>query len=174
VPGLDEGLLAKDMQDPTKGELRILWFGRAENPYLKGLDVAAEIIRILQNRKIDGIRTPKLVVRGVDRNDNSVATFFKDIKATAYEWEPFSPNPRQIDQDIRGASCVIMPSQTEAFGLVALEAIAAGTPVIVSSASGLGLLLLTLDKEHPGTIALELSLNLGDGRVRRQRLELSA
>jgi glycosyltransferase involved in cell wall biosynthesis len=96
----------------------------------------------------------------VDRKDNSLADLFRDITSTAFEWEPFSVDESAIEKDIVGASCVIMPSQTEAFGLVALEAIARGTPVIVSSASGLGLLLLTLKNKHPGAISLDSDMVL--------------
>jgi glycosyltransferase involved in cell wall biosynthesis len=39
------------------------------------------------------------------------------------------------------ASLVLMPSRAESFGLVGAEAVAAGTPVLVSDRSGLGALL---------------------------------
>jgi glycosyltransferase involved in cell wall biosynthesis len=40
-------------------------------------------------------------------------------------------------EQIRKASCVIMPSRYEGFGLVALEALSIGRPVIASNADGL-------------------------------------
>jgi glycosyltransferase involved in cell wall biosynthesis len=46
-----------------------------------------------------------------------------------------------VEREVRRASLVVMPSRAEAFGLVGLEAIQAGTPVLVSSRSGLGVLL---------------------------------
>ncbi|MFI9583495.1 glycosyltransferase [Streptomyces sp. NPDC052236] len=39
------------------------------------------------------------------------------------------------------ATLALMPSRAEGFGLVGLEAVAAGTPVLVSGRSGLGMLL---------------------------------
>jgi glycosyltransferase involved in cell wall biosynthesis len=145
ISGFD--LACSDSKNPNGNIVSPSWRRREPRP-------AAPYFKRAIDAK-DHAFEPKLVVRGVDRNDESLATLFNEIKPTAFEWEPFSANPRLIEQDIMGASCVIMPSQTEAFGLVALEAIAAGTPVIVSSASGLGRLLLTLNQEHPGTIALD-------------------
>jgi len=45
-------------------------------------------------------------------------------------------NRREADALYRSASCFVMPSLSEPFGLVALEAIAHGTPVVLSKQSG--------------------------------------
>ncbi|MBA3548505.1 MAG: glycosyltransferase [Nannocystis sp.] len=54
-----------------------------------------------------------------------------------------------MQRDILASSLVLMPSRSEGFGLVGLEAIAAGTPVLVSDQSGLGDLL----RERLGRLA---------------------
>jgi glycosyltransferase involved in cell wall biosynthesis len=46
-----------------------------------------------------------------------------------------------IERDLRTASLVLMPSRFEGFGLVGLEAIVAGTPVLLSENSGIAALL---------------------------------
>lgn len=48
----------------------------------------------------------------------------------------YSSNESNIAEDIQSASVVMMPSRAEGFGLVAIEAIAAGRPVLVSDRSG--------------------------------------
>jgi len=53
----------------------------------------------------------------------------------------YSPNVEDLDQDLRRSSVLLMPSRGEGFGLVALEAVSAGTPVLVSDRSGFGELL---------------------------------
>jgi glycosyltransferase involved in cell wall biosynthesis len=56
-------------------------------------------------------------------------------------WE-FTSDSALIADDIRMSSVVLMPSRYEGFGLVALEGIAAGVPVLVTSTSGIGELLV--------------------------------
>lgn len=47
-------------------------------------------------------------------------------------------NRNEADALYKGASCFVMPSLSEPFGLVALEAIGHGVPVVVSKQSGVG------------------------------------
>jgi glycosyltransferase involved in cell wall biosynthesis len=54
---------------------------------------------------------------------------------------PFSPDNDRLSEDLLRASVLLMPSRTEGFGLVGLEAITAGTPALISARSGLGMLL---------------------------------
>ena len=44
-------------------------------------------------------------------------------------------------EDFRRSSLLLLPSRSEGFGLVALEALALGTPILVSDRSGIGELL---------------------------------
>lgn len=60
---------------------------------------------------------------------------------------PYTAEEDDIASDICAASVVIMPSKHEGFGLTALEAIAAGIPIVITSESGLGEFLL--NKELP-------------------------
>jgi glycosyltransferase involved in cell wall biosynthesis len=58
-----------------------------------------------------------------------------------------------IADDIRMSSVVLMPSRCEGFGLVALEGIAAGVPVVVTSTSGMGELLVENESVIGRTLA---------------------
>jgi glycosyltransferase involved in cell wall biosynthesis len=51
----------------------------------------------------------------------------------------FSTDIAKLDQAFREASLVLMPSRAEGFGLAGLEAIARGTPTLVSESSGTSL-----------------------------------
>ncbi|TPG40509.1 glycosyltransferase [Sphingomonas koreensis] len=64
---------------------------------------------------------------------------------------PFSPVAAELAADCRRASLVLMPSRTEGFGLVGLEAICAGVPGLVSAESGLADLLV--EKLSPEEVA---------------------
>ncbi len=54
----------------------------------------------------------------------------------------YTDDAERLSEDLRRSSLVLMPSRAEGFGLVGLEAIAAGVPVLVSDRSGLGELLV--------------------------------
>ena len=72
------------------------------------------------------------------------------------------------------AEVVVMPSLYESFGMVALEAMACGTPVIASEVGGLGYLVqndrtgYTIPDSDPGVLCKKLSLLLGDAALREQ------
>ncbi len=65
-------------------------------------------------------------------------------------------------EDVARASLVLMPSRAEAFGLVGLEAIAAGVPVLVSGRSGLGVLLLDQGLPVAGQAVVDVAATARD------------
>jgi D-inositol-3-phosphate glycosyltransferase len=70
------------------------------------------------------------------------------------------------------AEVVVMPSHYESFGMVALEAMACGAPVIASEVGGLGFLVqdgetgFTVPDGDPALLCERLSLLLGDPQLR--------
>jgi D-inositol-3-phosphate glycosyltransferase len=70
------------------------------------------------------------------------------------------------------AEVLVMPSHYESFGMVALEAMACGTPVIASDVGGLGFLVqdgetgFTVPDGEPDKLCDKLSLLLGDRALR--------
>jgi D-inositol-3-phosphate glycosyltransferase len=77
------------------------------------------------------------------------------------------------------AEVLVMPSLYESFGMVALEAMACGTPVIASEVGGLGYLVqdgetgYTIPDSEPEALCDRLSRLLGDARL-RETMGLSA
>jgi glycosyltransferase involved in cell wall biosynthesis len=78
----------------------------------------------------------------------------------------------------RDADVVLVPSRREGFGLVGLEAMAAGTPVVSTGAGGLGDYMrddvnaLVVPPENPGALAAAVVRILGDEALRhRLRVE---
>lgn len=143
-PGFDaDGSLP--LSPPPGQPWRILLLGRAEDELLKGLDIAACAIGRVVARRGAALPSLEMVVRGA-RPDTSVALRDRLIKwsqipSIKINVIPFAPAMEKLDADYRRASLVLMPSRSEGFGLVGLEAITAGVPVLVSSESGLGELL---------------------------------
>ncbi len=72
------------------------------------------------------------------------------------------------------AEVVVMPSLYESFGMVALEAMACGTPVVASEVGGLGYLVqnevtgFTIPDSDPQALCEKLSLLLNDSRLHAQ------
>lgn len=72
------------------------------------------------------------------------------------------------------AEVVVMPSHYESFGLVALEAMACGAPVIASDVGGLGFLVqdgetgFTVPDGDPHLLCERLTLLLNDGQLRQR------
>jgi glycosyltransferase involved in cell wall biosynthesis len=64
----------------------------------------------------------------------------------------YSANTAHLHEDLWRASVMCMPSKEEGFGLVALEAIAAGVPVLVDAHSGLAQVLRTIDADDPAIV----------------------
>jgi len=72
------------------------------------------------------------------------------------------------------AEVLVMPSHYESFGMVALEAMACGTPVIASDVGGLGFLVqdgetgFTVPDGEPDKLCEKLTLLLGDNTLRQK------
>lgn len=78
------------------------------------------------------------------------------------------------------AQVVVMPSLYESFGMVALEAMACGTPVVASEVGGLGYLVqdgvtgYTIPDSDPAALCDKLSHLLGDEELRNQMGQAAA
>jgi len=99
----------------------------------KGIDIflraAKKMIRIIPDIRL-------LIVGNAD------SEYGRQLKQLAYKlgvsenvvWVGFQSNPQQI---MAGLDALAVPSRSEAFGLVAAEAMAVGTPVVASRVDGL-------------------------------------
>jgi len=75
---------------------------------------------------------------------------------------------------VHRAGCVVIPSLYEPFGLVALEALAAGAPLVVARTGGLAELIVdtgagvTFEPGNPDDLALAIETVLGDRQLAEQ------
>jgi glycosyltransferase involved in cell wall biosynthesis len=143
------GLSAEKLLDIPPGDLQILLFGRAEDERLKGLDIAARAVAMVAESLPD--RKLTLMVRGAPagKGDELHEYLYQVAGSRGFDLrvKPYSSDNSQIRADIRQSSLVLMPSRSEGFGLVGLEAISAGVPVLLSQESGLAELIGSLSKE---------------------------
>ncbi|XP_078594963.1 uncharacterized protein LOC144872547 isoform X3 [Branchiostoma floridae x Branchiostoma japonicum] len=173
LPKPSEMFLATTVR-PGGQQKVVLSIGRVRKvEKLKGHDLAAQSMGEVGER----IKNVRLRVRGISEDDVETS---KKILEDNLNSDKLNPTllPYGTQEDIRNdmmmAHLVLMPSRSEPFGLVGLEAIAAGIPVLISDKTGLAELILDLIKkgdlsaEHRHSI-VETSVNDSDlaGDVRR-------
>jgi len=103
--------------------LRVIWVGTSA--YQKGLDLAVEACKVARARGQD----ISLTLVGIPVESAGLEP------ASGGSWLTWlgTVPPREIDALYRRHDILLFPSRSEAFGLVALEAMAAGLPIIGSS-----------------------------------------
>lgn len=130
---------------------------------LKGPDLAIQALA-----QVDPEIRPHLVVAG--DASSAFASYERDLQVMVTELGLAShvtfvgaqPRP-ELARLLRGARVVLVPSHSETFGLVALEAAASGTPVIAAAAGGLreavahGVTGQLMDSRRPEDWALALT-----------------
>lgn len=139
-PGFQAGGIA----EPPPGFLCLV-LGRAEDKELKGLDIAASAMARLLESGSEFSSTPELIIRGAPAGTGSSLrdTLRKEVYPSdlSIRVKEYTSSVDALEQDFRRASVLLMPSRREGFGLVALEALQAGIPVLVSNKSGFSQLL---------------------------------
>jgi glycosyltransferase involved in cell wall biosynthesis/tetratricopeptide (TPR) repeat protein/transcriptional regulator with XRE-family HTH domain len=157
-PGFD--LTGEPADPPPRSDtVRVLLLGRLNRreAQVKGVDIAARALgRVLGQRSADD-PTIELVLRGVETGQGQL------LRDAVHDWagtpalrvvpRPFAADGLTLQQDLRQASVVLMPSRAEGFGLVGLESIIMGVPTLISRSSGLGSLL----SEERDNLSVELT-----------------
>ncbi|NJA06881.1 glycosyltransferase family 4 protein, partial [Methylococcaceae bacterium WWC4] len=126
-----------EQREPPPG-IECLVLGRAEDLELKGLDIAARALSEVAQEASKLITKPILIVRGAPTGSGT--DLQRKLKESAPNLEirvrEYTANAETIEQDLCSASVVLMPSRGEGFGLVAMEALEMGTPILASENSG--------------------------------------
>lgn len=146
-PGVDHGLFFPRPRDEAKGRLHladvrlVLFVGRLQTH--KGPDVAVRALAEAIARDPKGTRDVVLAIVGGPSGSGHGAEIARlmDLASALGVGERvmfFPPQPQVRLADFYGASeAVLVPSRSESFGLVALEAQACGTPVVAAAVGGL-------------------------------------
>lgn len=116
--------------------LRCLILGRIDDFSLKGVDLVAKALGLLDYERLRC--RPELYVRGeaAAACDDTKRRLEAISPGTTVVVRAYTQDEATIQTDICTATVLVMPSRAEAFGLVALEAVAAGVPVLASDRSG--------------------------------------
>ena len=159
APAVEHAFFAPGEKRGARHALRIphdvpvmLFVGRIQP--LKGLDVAVETLA-----RLDDPRARLLVVGGAsgtegDHEVRRIETLIASL-GVADRVDFVAPQAHHIlSTYYRAADVVIVPSRSESFGLVALEAAACGVPVV---ASGVGGLITIIDDGITGHLVADRS-----------------
>jgi D-inositol-3-phosphate glycosyltransferase len=187
-PGVDIGRFYPIPPDEAKENIgvapcgrMILFVGRIEP--LKGLDVLIEAIAIMSQKGVMKENSFCLAVIGgePDVRSDQMSTEMARIQALReqYGLEEFVVFLGKRSQDslpyyYSAAEAVVIPSQYESFGMVALEAMACGTPVVASQIGGLAYLVqdgktgFTVPVDEPEALADRLTTLLLDSELRKK------
>jgi len=170
-PGVDHALFSPGQKWAARqalglGEQRVILFVGRIQP-LKGVDVAISALA--------ASREPATLVIVGGPSGEAGRAHLADVEKLAVElgvadrirW--FDPQPHHLLSTFyRAADVCIVPSRSESFGLVALEASACGTPVVASAVGGLSTIVddgktgILVSDRHPGAFAGALDTILGD------------
>ncbi|XP_019614827.1 PREDICTED: uncharacterized protein LOC109462709 [Branchiostoma belcheri] len=157
---------------PGAGEKVVLTVGRVtEVDKLKGHDLVARALGEVAE-KITNVR---LCVRGIDEEGYEASKRILEENLHSGKIKPtLLPRGTQEDiaQDMQQAHLVLMPSRAEPFGLIGLEAIAAGIPVLISDKSGLADMIRDLIEE--GKCPADMRYRIVETSVREADLDVTA
>jgi D-inositol-3-phosphate glycosyltransferase len=147
APGVDRGVFAPWPKDEARrrlglGDARVILFVGRLQP-LKGPDVAIRALAETVARAPQATGDLLLIVVGGPARANGVdeVSRLRALAATvgvADRVRFFPPQPHaRLAEFYSAAEALVVPSRSESFGLVALEAQACGTPVIAAAVGGL-------------------------------------
>jgi D-inositol-3-phosphate glycosyltransferase len=127
----------RDINGPGGG-VELLFAGRLQP--LKGPDIALRTFAEVRRHRADvrlRIVGGSSGGAGVAMSVTSLAELARDLGVADHvTFEPALPQ-RDLAARLRGADLVLVPSRSETFGLIALEAQACGTPVVAARVPGL-------------------------------------
>jgi D-inositol-3-phosphate glycosyltransferase len=155
----------------------VLFVGRIER--LKGLETLLHAAALLQARGFLSPACPCVMVIGGDPdNPQEEMRYLQELreKLSITNVVTFLGKRPQTELPLyySAAQAVVMPSQYESFGMVALEAMACGTPVVASGVGGLLYLVRDgrtgyhIPDSDPVALADKLQKILSDERLRQE------
>ena len=137
TPGIIEELTDLEPAANDTDEFKVLIIGRSdpEDFKVKGYDIAA--LAFTHHELKDKPFILVFVGASCDRMDEVADFFLKfGIPKKQLKVRKFITSRKDLKMLFREVDLVIMPSRTEGFGFVALEALSAGVPFLVSGNSG--------------------------------------
>jgi glycosyltransferase involved in cell wall biosynthesis len=132
IPNMIRGDMFLPPAVPRKSDPFVfLWAGRLA--HVKGVDVLLEAVRILEERT-DRAFSVRLAGRGPLRKELEEMASVPGVAGHVHFLGRLSRD--RIQKEMQAASCFLLASRYEAFGVVLIEAMATGLPVIATRSGG--------------------------------------
>lgn len=157
----------------------IVFVGRIEP--LKGIDTLLRAMALIQKRRPEAVENVCVSIIGGDPWADNPDDEMARLQALRQELDVHdlvtflgSKDQELLPYYYSAAEMVVMPSHYESFGLVALEAMATGTPVIASEVGGLAFLVkdgktgFHVPSRDPEALADKIHLLLTDDACRQE------
>lgn len=166
---------AKAQLGYTPDDNLLLFVGRIEP--LKAVDTIIEALNVVRTRDAHLLDNIRFAVIGGDPHDTSdtemmrLQSLTRENKLTDVVQFLGAKDQTLLPTYYAAATAVIMPSDYESFGMVALEAMATGTPVIASNVGGLAYLVrdeqtgFLVPVREPHSIATSITRLVADSAV---------
>lgn len=139
----------------------------------KGTDLLVEAVP----RVLEQVPTARFVIGGTGPMADQLEHRVREMSLARHVQLTGYLSYEQRDYLYMVADCTVFPSRYEPFGIVALEAMAAGTPLVVSNVGGLGSVVsngvtgITVDPEDVEALAWGIIRTLQNQPEARQRAE---
>ncbi len=143
------------------------------NFWRKGLDQVLLALQILRGRVPD----PVLHIAGHDKSIKGFRKMAQDLGLENRVHFHGRVSPQEVSSMMAGSDIFVLPSKTEALGLVYLEAFAANIPVISGTEGGCREIViheksgLQVPNGRPGRLALAIEKIVRNGSLRRKIIE---
>lgn len=140
--------------EPRKhNPFHFIWAGRLE--HVKGIDLLLEAVRLVMDRTGVPFHV-RLAGKGSLRTQLEQRARELGVVDRVHFLGRVSRD--EMQKELQGADCFVLPSRYEAFGAVLIEAMATGLPVIATRSGGPDHIVtrecgLLVDPEHPGQLA---------------------
>ena len=135
--GVDSGLFRPDPEDGHYDHNRIIYVGRIHKK--KGTDVLFDALRLLAERNPD----IRLTVVGGSlgyghyrKQEQELRSYAESLGVTPRIDFVGEQTPAMVAHYVRQAAVLVLPSRSESFGAVLLEALATGVPVVATRCGG--------------------------------------
>lgn len=180
APGVDHAFFGPGFRPQARRALELpgdgtllLTVGRIQP--LKGIDVAVRALAELTARGNAAVGAPyRMVIVGGPSGPHGEEEYARlrrlvDDLSVAGQVSMVPPQPHELLSSFyRAADVCLVPSRSESFGLVALEAGACGTPVVASAVGGLSTLVddgrtgFLVDPSDPAAVARSVERIVGE------------